>query len=105
MRYNSPYGTTDPEATYGSQPYVNGNPSTGQMGSIPPAASIEYPQREIANLITDANLAAPSNSDLHQLAKAVQSGLLNSKDDSGTANAYSVTLVPAPTAYFKYMRI
>ena len=62
MQYNQPYGVSDPNA-----PYINGNPSTGTMGSIPPAASIEYPQREIVNLITDAEMT-PTNSDLHQLA-------------------------------------
>ena len=48
MQYNPPYGVSDPNA-----PYINGNPSTGTMGSIPPAASIEYPQREIVNFISD----------------------------------------------------
>jgi hypothetical protein len=100
VKYNQPYGVSDPNA-----PYVNGNPSTGTMGSIPPAASIEYPQREIVNLIADAGLAAPDNADLHQLAKSVQSMLLISDDDAGTANAYQVTMTPAPTAYFKYMTV
>ena len=38
MQYNQPYGISDPNAAY-----INGNPTTGTMGSIPPAASIEYP--------------------------------------------------------------
>lgn len=100
MKYNQPYGVSDPKA-----PYINGNPATGQQGSIPPAASIEYPQREIVNLIADANLAVPDNGDLHQLAKAVQSQLLISDDDAGTSNAYQVTMTPAPTAHFKYMTV
>lgn len=100
MKYNQPYGVSDPNA-----PYINGNPATGQQGSIPPAASIEYPQREIVNLIADANLAVPDNGDLHQLSKAVQSMLLISDDDGGTANAYQVTMTPVPTAYFKYMTV
>lgn len=99
MLYNQPYGAA------ANAPYINGDPSIGLAGSIPPAEAIEYPQREIVNLITDAGLAAASNADLRQLGKAIQSGLLNSKDDSGTANAYSVTLAPVPTAYYKYMRI
>lgn len=99
MLYNQPYGAA------ANAPFVNGDPSIGLAGSIPPAAAIEYPQREIVNLITDANLAAPSNGDLRQLGKAIQSGLLNSKDDAGTANAYAVTLAPVPTAYYAYMRI
>jgi len=99
MLYNQPYGGA------ADAPYVNGNPAIGLAGSIPPAASIEYPQREIVNAITDAGLQSPSNADLHQLARAVQSGLLNGKDDAGTANAYSVTLVPSPLTYFKYLTV
>jgi hypothetical protein len=100
MQYHAPYGVTDTNA-----PYINGDPSVGRAGSIPPAESIEYPQREIVNLIADAGLAAPDDSDLHQLSRSVQSMLLISDDDAGTANAYQVTMSPAPTAYFKYMTI
>lgn len=88
MQYNQPYGVSDPNAGY-----INGNPSTGTMGSIPPAASIEYPQREVVNLIADSGLI-PSNSDLNQLAKAVQSGKLIYADDTGTVNQLAVTLAP-----------
>jgi hypothetical protein len=77
MLYNQPYGVSDPNAAY-----INGNPSTGTMGSIPPAASIEFDQREIVAVISYANAhaltdyngapcAAPSNADLTQLAKAI----------------------------------
>jgi hypothetical protein len=104
MLYNQPYGKPA-EVVWGDTPYINGDPSTGQAGSIPPAASIEYPQREIVNLIKDAALVVPGNSDLHQLAKSIQSTLLYSDDDAGTANAYQVTQTPAPTAYFKYMTV
>ena len=41
MKYNQPYGITDPEA-----PYINGDPSIGRQGSIIPAAAVEFPQRE-----------------------------------------------------------
>ncbi|MBO4221941.1 hypothetical protein [Bradyrhizobium neotropicale] len=100
MKYNQPYGVSDPNA-----PFINGNPSTGTAGSIPPAASIEYPQREIVNLITHAGLLNPDNADLSQLAKSVQSMLLNAQDDAGTANAYQVTMHPAPNAYYKYLMV
>jgi hypothetical protein len=100
MKYHQPYGVADPNG-----PYINGDPSVGQAGSIPPAQSIEYPQREIVNLIADANLATPDDGDLHQLAKSIQSTLLWSDDDAGTANAYQVTQTPAPTAYFKYLTV
>jgi hypothetical protein len=77
MLYNQPYGVSDPNAAY-----INGNPSTGTMGSIPPAASIEFDQREIVAVISYANAhaltdyngapcAVPSNADLTQLAKAI----------------------------------
>lgn len=77
MKYNQPYGVVDPEAVY-----VNGDPSIGRQGSIPPAESIEYDQREIVNVIKfahDHNLidndgaacAAPTNTDLEQLRKAI----------------------------------
>jgi hypothetical protein len=98
MLYNQPYGVSDPDA-----PYINGNPSTGTMGSIPPAASIEYPQREIVNLILDASIATPDNADLRQLGKAIQSQRLNFSEDFGTANAYVARLLPAPDDYFTGM--
>jgi hypothetical protein len=93
MKYNQPFGISDPNASY-----INGDPSTGTMGSIPPAASIEYPQREIVNLIADTG-RAPDNAQLHQLGQSIQSGLLNYKQDTGTANAYAANLSPAPTGY------
>jgi hypothetical protein len=93
LKYNQPYGISDPNA-----PYINGNPSTGTMGSIPPAASIEHPQREIVNLITDAAMA-PSSTDLHQLARGVQGGHLNYAIDNGTANQYSINVNPPLLAY------
>jgi hypothetical protein len=100
MKYNPPYGITDPDG-----PYINGDPSIGRAGSIPPAESIEYPQREIVNLVTDAGRAPPANTDLRQLGQAVQSQLLNSDDDAGTTNQYQVTMSPPPGAYFRYMMV
>jgi hypothetical protein len=97
MLYNQPYGVSDPDAAY-----VNGNPSTGTMGSIPPAASIEFPQREIVNVIkSTGTVVVPTNSDLQQLAKAIQSGQLNFKHDTGTANAYACNLLPDPGPYYE----
>jgi hypothetical protein len=97
MLYNQPYGVSDTNA-----PYINGNPSTGTMGSIPPAASIEYPQREIVNLITDAEMT-PTNSDLHQLAKAIQSGALIYEDDTGVVNQVALNCTPQVMALQKGM--
>jgi hypothetical protein len=100
LRYFQPYGVSDPDAAY-----VNGNPSTGTMGSIPPAQSIEHPQREIVNLIKDSSLV-PDVADLHQLGRALQTGSIYfAMDESGTDNAFVVNLVPAPRAYYKGMTI
>jgi hypothetical protein len=93
MQYNQPYGKPA-EVNPGDQPYINGNPGTGTAGSIPPAASIEYPQREIVALI-NATGVAPANSDLSQLARGVQHGL-NFAVAAGTPNAISVNLLPVP---------
>jgi hypothetical protein len=98
MKYHQPYGVSDPDAGY-----VNGNPSTGTMGSIPPAASIEYPQREVVNLISDAALV-PDDGDLHQLAKGVQSGRLIWGDDTGAVNQVSLAPQPAVAALTKGMQ-
>jgi hypothetical protein len=93
MLYNQPYGVTDTNA-----PYINGDPSIGQQGSIPPAASIEYPQREIVNFITDSGIT-PTNSDLTQLAKSVQNGAIKYGVATGPAYAIAVDLPIAPDAY------
>jgi hypothetical protein len=98
MDYNQPYGGAT------GAPYVNGNPATGTAGSIPPAAAIEYPQREIVDTITKAGLT-PSNADLGQLAKAIQSGAMVDGADTGTANALVVTLAPTPSDYPKFLFI
>lgn len=100
MKYNQPFGITDANA-----PYINGNPDTGTMGSIPPAESIEFPQREIANLITDVNALTPTNADLHQLGKTLQSGKINYGIDVGVVNAMIVPLSPVPDAYYGGMTV
>jgi hypothetical protein len=92
LLYHQPYGISDTNASY-----INGNPSTGTMGSIPPAASIEYPQREIVNLITDATMV-PTDGDLHQLSKAIQSGKLIYADDTGSVNLLALNCVPSLAA-------
>jgi hypothetical protein len=93
MKYHAPYG-----APGSNDPYINGNPATGTMGSIPPAASIEFPQREIVNLIAAAGLT-PDDADLTQLARAIQSGHIIYGVDTGSATAYAVTLNPPLLAY------
>ena len=56
----------DPDASY-----VNGNPSTGAEGSIPPFESVEHTMRELVHLIEDAGLT-PDHEDLEQVRKAIK---------------------------------
>lgn len=93
MRYNAPFGNSDMDASY-----VNGNPETGVMGSIPPAESIEYPQRELHHFINFSGLA-PTNADLNQLAKAVQMGKVNYGADVGEPNKIAITPVVPISGY------
>ena len=90
MKYNQPFGEPSPDA-----PYINGNPTTGTMGSIPPAASIEYPQREIVDLISRGGII-PDNADLGQMTRSVQQGKINYAPATGTANALIAGLNPTP---------
>jgi hypothetical protein len=97
MLYNQPFGVPDPNA-----PYYNGNPDTGNMGSIPPAAAIEFPQREILSVITRTG-QTPTNTDLEQLARGIQSNQLNYAIDTGTVNQLQITKPPL-TAYIAGQR-
>lgn len=97
MKYNQPFDQTEIDA-----PYQNGNPVTGQKGSIPPAAAFETPQREIVHVIEAAGMI-PTNSDLFQLLKAIKffGGNIKQGIDTGTKNAVQVVLDPAPNSYDK----
>ena len=99
MQYNQPYGVTDTNA-----PYINGNPEAGLRGSIPPAASIEYPQRELVNFFSDAGFT-PDNGDLRQLGKSVQSGYVIRGIDQGAVNVLSIALTPPLQAYIDGMHV
>jgi hypothetical protein len=95
MKYNAPYG-----APGANDPYINGNPATGTMGSIPPAASIEFPQREIVNLIAAAGLT-PDNADLSQLLEAMKRidvfNVFKAAVNSGSASQWSAAVASLPT--------
>jgi hypothetical protein len=95
MKYVPPYGiTANPDASY-----INGDPSIGRAGSIPPAAVFENPQREICNLITDST-QTPADTDLHQVTRGVRDGKLNFCIDAGPLNQLQVVLNGPPiTAY------
>lgn len=103
MKYNAPYGASDTNAAY-----INGNPATGTMGSIPPAESIEYDQREIVNVISYAATnalidfnnqpcVAPTNSLMDQLLKAIF-GMIHKV--SGTDDGGTVTKLQADTTIY-----
>jgi hypothetical protein len=93
MRYQQPYGITDINASY-----INGDPSIGRMGSIPPAAAFEQPMREIVAVISNSDYI-PLDTDLIQLTKSVRRQYLNFAIDTGTANAMAVTLSPPLDQY------
>jgi hypothetical protein len=94
MKYEQPYGITDPNA-----PYINGNPAAGIQGSIPPAAAFEFPMRELVAMIA-AGGQTPSDSDLQQLLRATRSQLINYCVDQGTlANNYTTAFNPPLLAY------
>lgn len=99
MKYQKPYGVTDPDAAY-----VNGDPSIARQGSIPPGEAIEHPQRELVDLITRSGLA-PSETDLGQAAKAIQTGKIHYGVAGGTANAITAALSPVPAAYTAGMTV
>ncbi|MGV1793841.1 glycine-rich domain-containing protein [Rhizobium sp. A37_96] len=94
MKYNQPYD----QASNTDAPYVNGNPSSGVQGSIIPAAAVEYPQREIVNVLTKNGLT-PSNGDLTQLVTAMRLQRVNYFVAAGSANALSITLDPVPSSW------
>ena len=79
MQYNQPLD----QPSNSNASYIDGNPAAGINGSIVPAASLEFDQREVVEVITRANArgytdffgvacAAPSNNDLAQLRKAIE---------------------------------
>src|SRR5262245_7057219 len=100
MHYNGPYD----QPSNRDASYVNGDPSTNKSGSIPPAAALEYPQREIVNYIKD-NSIAPDNLDLHQFSRGLQNSSVIYGVDSGTANAMQVELNPDPLLYTPGMTV
>lgn len=89
MRYREPYGGIT------NDPYVDANPPQGVAGSIIPAMAVEHPQRELVNVILD-NAWTPDEGDLHQVARAIQSGRVNWALDIGSTNFLVTTLTLDP---------
>lgn len=87
MLYNPPINGDTGNA---NRSYVNANPSTGVEGSIPSAAAIEYPQREILAVITAAGLT-PSNGSLDQLKTAIQTLISAAGASTGTISAFGMS--------------
>ncbi len=93
MKYVPPYGTTDPNAHY-----INGDPSIGQKGSIPPAAVFEEGQRELVNLLK-YSWVTPDDNDLTQVTESIRSQRVNFAQDTGSVNYLSVAYDPPLAAY------
>lgn len=101
IKYNQPFDQpSNPEA-----PYIDGNPAAGIQGSIVPAAAVEFPQRELVNFTLDSRIYAPANTDMHQLARSVQSGMVNFGVDTGIPNALATVLIPPLLGYFDGLRV
>lgn len=93
MKYIQPYGIDDANA-----PYINGDPSIGRAGSIPPAAAFEHPMRELVHMIEKSGLG-PTDLDLYQLLKAVRTQRVNFAIDVGITNALACAFDPPLEAY------
>jgi len=76
-----------------NDPYIDGDPSTGTEGSIPLAAAIEHPMREIVNAIVALG-GTPDAEDLGQLGDLIVEAISGA---GGVAESYidgSVTITP-----------
>lgn len=102
MKYQPPWNTQfgrpvdDPDADY-----INANPAAGIEGSVPPAAAIEYPQREIVNAFQLAGFTA-TDEDLEQLTRGVRQGTAYAGATvigGGNPNALYVNLNPQLDRY------
>jgi hypothetical protein len=99
MKYQQPYGISDPLA-----PYINGDPSIGRQGSIPPAGAFEENQRELTNWIVLSGMTPSggdwiAGGDLYQVAKSAQAQKVNFAVDAGTQNAMKAVVQPQLSAY------
>lgn len=92
MRYHEPFnGVTN-------DPYVNGSATLGIEPSIIPAEAVEYPQRELVNVILDNGFVAADN-DLHQTSRSIQFDIVNWGVDTGTTNNIVASLPLDPLSY------
>jgi hypothetical protein len=100
LKYNQPFGISDVNAGF-----INGDPEIDRAGSIPPAAVFEYPQRELVALVGFSGLT-PSDADLTQVSKAIQTGKIwYGIDVSTTPGQVIVALSPTPDNYYPGMTV
>src|SRR5215471_10012067 len=95
MKYNQPWAVSDPNA-----PYVNADHANGITGSVPPAASMEEPQRELVNIVANSG-QTPIDDDLEQVTRAIRGGTLNFRIDQGTANNMVVAQLSPPITEYE----
>ncbi|MBB4122905.1 hypothetical protein [Martelella radicis] len=81
----------------GFQDQVVSTGAGSQEGTVVTAEWLNGVQEEILNVITRAGLV-PAAGDFTQLAQAIQGARLSYAEASGTVNALTVSLSPAPTA-------
>lgn len=79
MRIYPPYGTED------GTPWINGNPATGERGSVIDGRAIDHSQQEIVNAIIRLGLT-PDAADLEQLGKAIQNAIAASTGSAPTGD-------------------
>jgi hypothetical protein len=85
MKYNAPFGSSDPDAGY-----VDRNTPGAVSGSRVPAAALEDPQREIMAVINAAGIA-PSDADLTQLLQAINNLIASATGGGGDSNYVLMT--------------
>lgn len=69
MKYKAPFGSSDPNAAY-----IDRNTANAVRGSVPPAAAIEWPQREIVDVIAAAGLTPADSLQLTPAIRALIRG-------------------------------
>lgn len=91
MKYHAPYGSTDPDA-----PYLDRNTPALQRGSVPPAAAIEQPQREIVDVIEKADMTPDDSLQLWEAL--LRLGLTPASRNRRWLTIISMTTADAPAS-------
>ena len=100
MKYIQPLD----QANDANAPYTNGNPIAGINGSIVPAKAIEYPQRELVNLITQTGLQ-PDNTNLTQIVDSLKQvdvcNVFKTAENTGNARVWGAVIPALPFGLVK----